>query len=118
MTISKIYTLFRFPQLSFNVLLLSEDPIVCGLKNLGCGRKRRCFWEGWGAVDRISPAGPCGPQAGGRQAWEPPSHQPVTAGLGFDILLWAVPGNEENWINTGESLLLLIPSKFAVRAKV
>lgn len=44
-----------------------------------------------------------------------PSNQPVTFGQAFDILLLAVPGNEENGDNTDESLILLIPAKAAVR---
>ena len=46
---------------------------------------------------------------------EAPSPQPVTSGQAFDILLSAVPGNEENWDNSDESLILLIPAKSAVR---
>lgn len=47
-----------------------------------------------------------------------PSRQPVTFGQAFDILLLAVPCNEGNQDNTDESLLLLIPSKLAIKVLV
>ena len=47
-----------------------------------------------------------------------PQASPVTSEQAFDILLLAVPGNEENWDNTDETLIHLEPSKFTVRVMI
>lgn len=106
--------------MSLSVIFLFWDPLQSGLYLLAAqgsgepaGRKGTSGRGPWAPRQCFSSAG-CAPNVPRHVEGRPgksPSNQSVTSGQAFDMLLLAIPCNEENRDNTDESLILLILSK-------